>query len=81
MTSDYLSRHPHATHATDTVAEQYITFITDNAFPDAMKLSDVAKATKSDCIFSCVRNPIKTNDWKNRTCRNDESFRLYENLN
>ncbi|XP_045178028.1 uncharacterized protein K02A2.6-like [Mercenaria mercenaria] len=81
MISDYLSRHPHARHATNTVAEQYISFITDNTLPDALKLSDVAKATKSDCVLSCVKNAIETNDWKNQKCQSDESFRLYENLN
>ncbi|XP_060604313.1 uncharacterized protein K02A2.6-like [Ruditapes philippinarum] len=81
MISDYLSRHPHARHETNTVAEQYISFITDNALPDALKLSDVAKATETDCTLSCVRNALEQNDWKTQKCKLDESFRLYENLN
>ena len=81
MISDYLSRHPHARHETNTVAEQYISFITDNALPDALKLSDVAKATETDCILSCVRNALEQNDWKTQKCKLDENFRLYENLN
>ncbi|XP_060595124.1 uncharacterized protein K02A2.6-like [Ruditapes philippinarum] len=63
-------------------SEQYISFITDNALPDALKLSDVAKATETDCILSCVRNALEQNDWKTqKIAKLDENFRLYENLN
>jgi hypothetical protein len=67
MISDYLSRHPHARHETNTLAEQYISCITDNALSDALKLSDVAKATETECILSCVRNALEHNDWKTQS--------------
>jgi hypothetical protein len=65
--SDYPPRHPHARHKTNTVAEQYISFITENALPDTFKLSDVAKATKTDCILRYV---------KNKVCKNKLFFRM-----
>ena len=66
MISDYLSRHPYARQDISTVAEQYISFITDDALPDALKLSDVAKGTELDCVLSCVKSAIETNDWKKK---------------
>ena len=52
--SDYMSQHP-AQHESDqnTIAEEYVNFITSNAVPKAMTLKEIKHHTREDHIKHC----------------------------
>ena len=74
--ADYMSRHPyteknekHFRH--DKMAEEYLNFITTNAIPKTMTLTEIANATTHDDILQDVISRIFTGRWKGLQQRYD----------
>ena len=62
--SDYMSRHP-ASHRPeqDTIAEEYVNFITKNAVPKAMTLREIEEETRKDKTLQAAIDLIRRNRW------------------
>ena len=62
--SDYMSRHP-ASHRPeqDTIADEYVNFITKNAVPKAMTLQEIEEKTENDKTLQAASDLIRRNRW------------------
>ena len=62
--SDYMSRHP-ASHRPeqDTIAEEYVNFITKNAVPKTMTLQEIEEETEKDQTLQAAIDLIRRNRW------------------
>ncbi|KAL4219053.1 hypothetical protein ACF0H5_021636 [Mactra antiquata] len=47
--------------------------------PNSLSLSDIAAASRNDCIITCVMDAVRNNTWTKQTCKND-SYKLYQQL-
>ena len=63
--SDFLSRHPHSSEPKkqETMAEDYINFLSGHAAPKAMTLSEIQIATRADQTLQQLAKMICTNQW------------------
>ena len=62
--ADYLSRHPSYSQTNkEKHTEQYINFVTVNAVPKAMSLSEIARATNEDKTLQLLRAALRTDIW------------------
>lgn len=68
--ADYMSRHPaHVSHVfrdvsnTEQQVEEYVNFVTENAVPKAMTLTEIQNATKADPALCKVIQLIKGGSW------------------
>jgi len=85
--ADYLSRHP-TKHAAETsrqkkVAEEYVSYLTANSTPKALKTQDIEAATQSDATLQAVAEAITKGNWHDavKSPRVDASdFRLLERV-
>lgn len=80
MISDYISRHPVNNYSSQSVAENYVNFITQHALPKSLRLNDMATATKDDCVIKCVMDALSTNKWKQQKCSKSNELKCYEQL-
>eukprot|EP00057_Strongylocentrotus_purpuratus_P001926 XP_003723494.1 PREDICTED: uncharacterized protein K02A2.6-like [Strongylocentrotus purpuratus] len=66
--ADYLSRHPlpttERTSREEKAAEQHINFVSVNAVPKSMKLSEIQDATKQDVALSLCMQALRSRNWK-----------------
>ena len=63
--SNFLSRHPHSSEPKkpETMAEDYINFLSGHAVPKALTLSAIQKATRADQTLQQLAKMICTNQW------------------
>ncbi|XP_038049667.1 uncharacterized protein K02A2.6-like [Patiria miniata] len=66
--ADYLSRHPlpttkPASHK-EKMAEQHVSFVTSNAVPKTLTLSELKSATETDHALQLCIEALRTNNWK-----------------
>ena len=63
--SDFLSRYPQSSKPKkqETMAEDYINFLSGHAVPKAMTLSEIQKATRADQTLQQLAKMICTNQW------------------
>ena len=61
--SDYLSRHSSLKERENTIAEEYINFLSSNAVPKAMTLKGIQQATTQDKTPQCVAYLIRNSSW------------------
>ena len=78
--ADYLSRNPYANKLSDEIAEGYIKFITNNALPRALTLSEVQSATSVDATLRAVREGIETGRWPEGEAVNLADLRVFQKL-
>ena len=63
--ADYLSRHPHDIRTTvDSVAEEHVNFILENAIPKSLTTAEIVDASKHDRIIQLVTRAIQENAWQ-----------------
>lgn len=85
--ADYLSRHP-TKHAAKTsrqqkVAEEYVSYLTANSTPKALKTQNIEAATQSDATLQAVAEAITKGDWHDAVKRprvDASDFRLLERV-
>ena len=85
--ADYLSRHP-TKHAAETsrqqkVAEEYVSYLTTNSTPKALKTQDIEAATQSDATLQAVAEAITKGNWHDAVKRprvDASDFRLLERV-
>jgi len=85
--ADYLSRHP-TKHAAETsrqqkVAEEYVSYLTANSTPKALKTQDIEAATQSDATLQAVAEAITKGNWHDAVKRprvDASDFRLLERV-
>ncbi len=46
--ADYMSQHPHTRQNNHSVAEDYVSYVADNAVPKSISITDIADATQND---------------------------------
>ena len=80
MISDYCSRHPIQESKADNVAEEYVNFLASNSVPKSLTLSEVARATQTDCVIQCVIQAVENNTWYKQRCSQTDSYRCYLNV-
>ncbi|KAH3844852.1 hypothetical protein DPMN_087118 [Dreissena polymorpha] len=68
MIADYCSRHPIQKFKADNLAEEYVNFLASNSVPKSFTLSEVARATQTDCVVQCVIQAVKNNTWDKQNC-------------
>ena len=61
--SDYLSRHSSLKERENTIAEEYVNFLSSNAVPKAMTLKGIQQATTQDKTLQCVAYLIRNSSW------------------
>jgi hypothetical protein len=61
--ADYISRHPIPMSDSDDGTERYVSYITENAVPKAMSLSEVIHTTNEDRVLQCVISCIRSGQW------------------
>ena len=61
--SDYLSRHSSLKERENTIAEEYVHFLSSNAVPKAMTLKVIQQATTQDKTLQCVAYLIRNSSW------------------
>ena len=61
--SDYLSRHSSLQERENTIAEEYINFLSSNAVPKAMTLKGIQQAMTQDKTLQCVAHLIRNSSW------------------
>ena len=80
--ADYMSRHPNTKCTVKSqeqdIAEQYVNYVTVNAIPQAIRLTDVREATQSDKTLQMVIELSRTNRWHDAKLCNDEDIDLAE---
>lgn len=55
-------------------------FITKQALPNLLCLSDVVTAIKEDCVIQCTLEELDFNNWRNQNCSKDNNFRCYQQV-
>ncbi len=66
--ADYLSRHPSSRNKEsvsrqESLAEDYVRYVSTNAVPKAMTINEVIEATNNDATLCCVRSLVVSNKW------------------
>ena len=68
--ADYLSRYPSCSQTNkEKHTEQYINFVTINAVPKAMSLSEIALATNEDRTLQLLRAALRTDIWNSNVLK------------
>ena len=76
-----MSRHPAVSHVSNKhakIAEEYVTYISDNAVPKAMTLEEISSATKEDSDIQNVMKNIHSGRWSKS--RDNKTLEIFSRL-
>lgn len=79
--ADFLSRHPiehHPSKREQTIAEEYVNYLTHASIPKTMTIEEVAQETSQDPTLLTVINALRTNKWHDEGKETDQ--RLFHTL-
>ncbi len=65
--ADFLSRVPINEPSGQSIAEEYINFVTEQAIPRTITLSEVQEATKNDKELQSVGRALQSGNWKDKS--------------
>jgi hypothetical protein len=65
--ADFLSRAPINEPSGQSIAEEYINFVTEQAIPRTITLSEVQETTKNDKELQSVRRALQSGNWKDKS--------------
>ena len=65
--ADFLSRAPINEPSGQSIAEEYINFVTEQAIPRTITLSEVQEATRNDKELQSVGRALQSGNWKNKS--------------